>query len=427
MKGVIIVLSILNLLPPQDLSPWKVTLSQEIAGSKVKLESIEKMLSGRMMVVLDKTTKTIPYLISAGTVIDAPREKVWEIIVNFDKYKEYMPFVEESKKVTTDYENIVNTNYSLVFRVMKIPFFSIDFLLSNYLQPPRRFDWYALKGDLSKDYGFWELTPTSDKKRTIVFYSVYTESGSSFINKILKKEPVLGLGFDIALASSVVRVVKERVEGKSMEFTAGKEIPWRNIDRDTVQTLVSKGAMTVVGSGEGKCKPYVSSLISINKNREEVFNAVSDYDHYDTFMPMVEKIKTLSKKGDTAVVDYKIAFNFLLFKNRVWYRLLHTYNFPSSITWYLIKGDMDAVKGGWEFLKNSNETTLSVYNFCSNLRSIGFLMKVLLNKFPQLSTGIQVATGIVVTSAIKQWIESGKYLTVKKEKKKKKGGFDDPF
>lgn len=416
---------LLSLTSPPDLSPWKVTLAQEIIGKKINISSVEKILNGRMMVLLDKTTSGIPYLVSAGTILDAPVEKVWETLVDFKTYKEYMPFVEKSEVIPTEDENVKDTDYSLVFRIAIIPF-SIDFTIRNYFQPPKRFDWYATKGDLAEDYGFWELTPTTDGKKTIAFYSVFTRSGSSFINSILEKEPVLSLGFDIALASSVVRVVKERLEGKEAIFAEGRGIPWREMDRTTIESLVSKGALTVVGSGEGLCKPYVSSLVYINKDKGEVFNAVADYDNYHTFMPMVEKIKIISSKDNVHTVDYNIAFNFLLFKSRVWYRLLHTNNFPDSITWDLIKGDMDAVKGGWEFI-NETSSTLSIYSFCSNLRSVGFLMKFLLNRFPQLDTGIQVATGIVVTTSIKEWIESGKYQEVRTKEKKKEEKTDAPF
>jgi len=262
------------------------------------------------------------------------------------------------------------------------------------------------------------LTQIEDGKRTIAFYSVYTKSGSSFINAILEQEPVLDLAFDIALASSIVRVVKEKVEGKPISFREGKNIPWKDLDMETIKNLAKKGGIIVVGRGVGICKPYVSAITYIEKDKEIVYDVVSDFDNYDKFMPMVDNIKTLSKIDNTSIVDYHLSMNLLVSKKKVWYRLRHKYFKPERISWDLDKGDMDAIEGGWDFLSMGKAETLGIYSFCSTVRSMGFLMELILNKFPQIETGIQVATGATVTNSIKDWIE--KRRTMKKERKSKR-------
>jgi len=133
-----------------------ITKNQEIVGKEVNLKTITDILDGRLIVVVNRTLKELPIIVSGGVIIDAPVKDVWAKITDYESYRTYMPLVEGSTPSIKS-ENIIDTDFKLVFRIAFIPF-SIEFSLRHLLQPYKRIDWYALKGDLSEDYGFWVNT-----------------------------------------------------------------------------------------------------------------------------------------------------------------------------------------------------------------------------------------------------------------------------
>ncbi len=116
---------------------------------------------------------------SRTVVIDAPIEKVFQIISDYDHYAE---FLSEVKRIhTSDRKgNEVKVHYEI--EVMK----TIKYTLKMHEQPPKRVDWSFVEGEFMKDnHGSWQLEPAGEGK-TKATYSIEMKLGALVPNSIVK-------------------------------------------------------------------------------------------------------------------------------------------------------------------------------------------------------------------------------------------------
>ena len=93
-----------------------------------------------------------------SVVIDAPAERVFDIIVDYDRYAEFLPEVKEAKS-SGRRNNEVDVHYGidLVKR--------IHYTLHMVEDRPRSVRWTFVKGEVMRDNrGSWTLEPTPDGK-----------------------------------------------------------------------------------------------------------------------------------------------------------------------------------------------------------------------------------------------------------------------
>ena len=100
-----------------------------------------------------------------SVVIDAPLERVFDIIVDYDRYAEFLPEVKEVRSADRR-GNEVDVHYGidLVKR--------IHYTLHMVEERPRSVRWSFVRGELMRDNkGSWTLEPTPDGK-TRATYSI---------------------------------------------------------------------------------------------------------------------------------------------------------------------------------------------------------------------------------------------------------------
>jgi coenzyme Q-binding protein COQ10 len=91
-------------------------------------------------------------------VIDTPPERLFDIIVDYDRYAEFLPEVKEARSRNRK-GNEVDVDYGidLVKR--------IRYTLHHVEERPRSVRWTFVKGELMKDnHGNWTLEPTPEGK-----------------------------------------------------------------------------------------------------------------------------------------------------------------------------------------------------------------------------------------------------------------------
>jgi coenzyme Q-binding protein COQ10 len=116
---------------------------------------------------------------SRTVVIDAPPEKVFGIISDYDKYAEFLP---EVKRIHTSDRtgNEVKVHYQV--EVMK----TIKYTLKMHEQPPHKVTWSFVEGDFMKDnHGSWVLEPTGEGK-TRATYTIEMRLGALVPGSIVK-------------------------------------------------------------------------------------------------------------------------------------------------------------------------------------------------------------------------------------------------
>ncbi len=91
-------------------------------------------------------------------VIDAPPDRVFDVIIDYDRYAEFLPEVKEAKAANRR-GNEVDVHYGidLVKR--------IHYTLHHVEDRPRAVRWTFVKGELMRDnHGSWTLEPTPEGK-----------------------------------------------------------------------------------------------------------------------------------------------------------------------------------------------------------------------------------------------------------------------
>ena len=91
-------------------------------------------------------------------VIDVPPEKLFDVIVDYDRYPEFLPEVKEARSRERK-GNAVDVDY--VADVVK----RIRYTLHHEEERPRTVRWSFVRGELMRDNrGSWTLEPTPDGK-----------------------------------------------------------------------------------------------------------------------------------------------------------------------------------------------------------------------------------------------------------------------
>jgi coenzyme Q-binding protein COQ10 len=117
-------------------------------------------------------------------LIDAPVEKVFRIVTDYDRYAEFLP---EVKSVATSERsgNEVKVHYEV--DVIK----RIKYTLKMQEEPPHRVTWTFVAGEVMKDnHGSWVLEPAGEAK-TKATYAIEMALGP-LVPKVIVKALVEG-------------------------------------------------------------------------------------------------------------------------------------------------------------------------------------------------------------------------------------------
>lgn len=137
---------------------------------------------------------------SRSIVIDAPVEKVFKTITQYDTYGE---FLSEVKKVSTSGRqgNQVDVHYEV--EVMK----TIKYTLRMREEPPNKITWTFVDGEFMKDnHGSWVLEPAGEGK-TQATYTIEMKLGALVPNSIVKALVETSL-------PKMLEAFKKRAEGR---------------------------------------------------------------------------------------------------------------------------------------------------------------------------------------------------------------------
>ncbi len=103
-------------------------------------------------------------VVTKQVVIEAPIERVYEIVVDYERYPEFVPGIRRCRVRGGKGEKHVE--YELDLGVKRI-----RYVLRHEEQRPRRVSWSLVSGDMMKvSNGSWELS--DDRGRTRAVYSV---------------------------------------------------------------------------------------------------------------------------------------------------------------------------------------------------------------------------------------------------------------
>lgn len=116
---------------------------------------------------------------SRSIVVNAPPEKVYDIVIAYDRYPEWLPEVKTIR--TSDRKgNEVKVHYEVDFKIK-----TIRYTILAREERPTRMSWSFIEGEVMKDNkGSWVLEPEGEG-RTKVTYNVEVAVGPLVPKSIL--------------------------------------------------------------------------------------------------------------------------------------------------------------------------------------------------------------------------------------------------
>ncbi len=141
---------------------------------------------------LDKGDKFISYTSVQGSntkhgkivaVVDAPLEKVWRVITDYDRMHEYMPLLMDSRLLTSK-GNTAVARYKFGITGLPLTYEVRIFVLHDALRHEIR--WYYAGGDINDTYGSCTLRPFLGEERTLLTYTVFMDIANTLVGPFAK-------------------------------------------------------------------------------------------------------------------------------------------------------------------------------------------------------------------------------------------------
>ena len=180
----------------------------------IDMASVTKLMKkGELLIIEEKSDGSLD-LVTSGIIINAPPEKVYEVILDYGKYPEYMPSTEEVT-VLKEEGNIKHVQYRIKFKFSVLKY-EVTYVLDMEHFPNKGTKWDLLEskdGKIKSTYGSWQLFPI-EGGRTAAFYSVYSDikNISWIIRKIFEAEPSMEISVNASSCVMVLKSLKNRVE-----------------------------------------------------------------------------------------------------------------------------------------------------------------------------------------------------------------------
>ncbi|MBF0449219.1 MAG: SRPBCC family protein [Candidatus Magnetomorum sp.] len=150
---------------------------------------------------------------------------------------------------------------------------------------------------------------------------------------------------------------------------------------------------------------FLTSICVIEAPVHRVREVVMDFSHYHEFMPQTSSSTILSKSKNHVINEIKLSVKVPLIHIGVKFTLDYFMEPDGDISWFRVKGDMKGNVGRYEFISLGPNRTMLIMTYWTELRGIGFLMRLLLRAQPDLEMAIPVSTGSLILDAIKKRCE----------------------
>lgn len=388
---------------------FEVTLNESVVGSGVDPAVLYQILRvGQIVIVNDRPkNRKIPWMTTGGTLVNAPPQKVYDVITDLEHYPEFMPQTESAtaKKIN---DRIDHVFYELGIQVL---FFKIGvpYSVYHYNQPPNRVDWVMAGGDFKANYGAYEVVAVPGQpNRSMLFYTSYSKPTNKVVNTLLKKMPMLDMMINLSTGTLVVNAMAGRAEklyaasgGKTARPEAEKMQNLVAGNPQALATLAKRGKLIVLENGQ---PAFYSGVVIVNKAPAETFAAISDMAGMSTISPNWS-FETLEQTADGMRGNMNTVMD-LTFEFETDYVMDYKFAKPNRIDFKAEEGgDLAGVSGSWT-MTDLGGKTLVVYRNTSDLRSSGFMMRKLLNIEPSFEMAIQASQTQYMIADMKRWTEA---------------------
>jgi ribosome-associated toxin RatA of RatAB toxin-antitoxin module len=167
---------------------------------------------GPLVIIEEKPDGKLKFITSA-ILVNAPIDVVWDTILDFENYNEFMESVKIAE-ILEESEKHAVVKYTIEFRFLRVISLSVKYTTKLTLKKPKRIDFKLIDGPFPNHYGYWELTP-HEKNKIILCYGVYTDVSKITLARIfLSRNPLIESAMGVSTSTIVIKSIKNRAEGR---------------------------------------------------------------------------------------------------------------------------------------------------------------------------------------------------------------------
>ena len=143
-------------------------------------ETISQRVNKGEIVIEDNVKSSKSGSVKMSFTVDASPEKVWDLLVHYEKWTSFMPDLEKIIIKET------KANYAIVYVKAKAPLgLDISYTLKRiYTKKDYLITWTMLEGKAKEVEGSWKIIPLNDNKSKVI-YTNYVDLGYMVSPKIV--------------------------------------------------------------------------------------------------------------------------------------------------------------------------------------------------------------------------------------------------
>lgn len=388
----------------------KFTANRSVATQGVDLKTLESVMKRGLLIIVDETTgEKIPWLVSAGITIDVPPADAFNTFIDFARYPEWMAQTEKASVKVTG--NRAEVEHTLLFKLGFIPY-RIHYTVTDRIIPPRRVDWVGTGGDLKETYGYMELFPVEDGKKTMFFFTSWTTPESIFLRMFIENDPTLDLMISVSSASVYVKNLKTRLEKVKPAAAVPPEPDFSQTPVETLIGLSSRGPIVLFEDPTPEetaagVLPQVTSWIIFNVPPEAVYREITDYTSQMRYVSILDDAKWLSRNDSTGELDLHFQIKLPIYTKKIHNQMAVEFTPDKKISWKHLRGDQYTADGSWELVPLAGGTkTLGILRNRYSFSSMGSIADYVLKSVPDAPVAVKSILSSVWMRAVRDWAET---------------------
>lgn len=215
MKRVFRVFAVLALIALVSLpaGPPAAALDEPPSWRNMDKQVLAKLLENGELASVDYVGPEKLEMCSVGILANAPPEKVWKAITDFDGYAKLMPDMSVANVVERG-ENTAVVHFTVTVLKVSMLNISTEYTLRYKFNPPKRADISWVSGQVKNVNGYWELFPVDGGKKTVVIYAITSDlaSANKLVGAALKDQPATVMAINLSSAIVLTRLIVKKAE-----------------------------------------------------------------------------------------------------------------------------------------------------------------------------------------------------------------------
>lgn len=383
---------------PEGMPSWKNFSPDKLAG----------LLKYGELFEVDYVGSEKVEAVSIGMLADAPPEKVWDVITDFEGYSNLLP----DQLKTESIEKGTNTEkVRFTVSVLKLGLIDINtkYVLKYKMDKPRRLDIGWVEGDVKNVAGFWELFPVEGGKKTVAIYVITSDLGSAspIVGAALKEQPATVMAINLSSAIIFTQKIMEKADGKKRPSAPVGTAPiWKSLDSDTLRALLKGGRVGFI-SRIGK-KEIATSGALVNKSPEKTWSVLTNFNEYPDRIQQITRAKITSESKDSVKVKLKTEI-LRLGPIKIASEGVSVYKLkkPEYMESADEKNKNSELFNRWFLLPLDGGSKTALFNEAvSDISGMGTVANMMLSKLPALQVSVDLSQAMIMTDEIKKWADS---------------------